>query len=157
MHPMRALWRCTFTSGSRTQNTRYCILGLALGPVWDIAHRLRRHADWNGLRVDAQCTKKQHPGARWRHCSPSFFTLGRGSQGEQQRLPMCRQQVSNAVCKSLELIGVDTEHYSGKSMRLGGISAALTAKFQAPVLYLQSGPGSQNAAQNYMVPKDPSV
>jgi hypothetical protein len=130
---------------------------LALGPVWDIAHRLRRHADWNGLRVDAQCTKKQHPGARWRHCSPSFFTLGRGSQGEQQRLPMCRQQVSNAVCKSLELIGVDTEHYSGKSMRLGGISAALTAKFQAPVLYLQSGPGSQNAAQNYMVPKDPSV
>jgi hypothetical protein len=70
---------------------------------------------------------------------------------------MSRQQVSNAVCKSLELIGVNTEHYSGKSMRLGGISAALTAKVQAPVLYLQSGHGSQNAAQNYMVPKDPSV
>jgi hypothetical protein len=42
-------------------------------------------------------------------------------------------------------------------MRLGGISAALTAKVQAPVLYLQSGHGSENAALNYMVPKDPSV
>ncbi len=42
----------------------------------------------------------------------------------------------------------------------GGISAALTSKVQAPVFYLQylqSGHGSQNAAQNYMVPEDPSV
>ena len=135
----------------------YPWIGIASRAEWDIAQRLRRHADRYGLRVDAQCTKKQHPGARCRHCSPFFFTLGRGGQGEQERLPMSRQQVSNAVCKSLELIGVDTEHYSGKSMRLGGISAALTAKVQAPVLYLQSGLGSQNAAQNYMVPKDPSV
>jgi hypothetical protein len=135
----------------------YPRIGIASRAEWDIAQRLRRHADRYGLRVDAQCIKKQHPGARCRHCSPFFFTLGRGNQGEQERLPMSRQQVSNAVRKSLELIGVDTEHYSGKSMLLGGISAALTAKVQAPVLYLQSGHGSQNAAQNYMVPKDPSV
>jgi hypothetical protein len=37
------------------------------------------------------------------------------------------------------------------------ILAALTTKVQGPVLYLQSGHGSQNAAQNYMVPKEPSV
>ncbi len=66
---------------------------------------------------------------------------------------MCRQKVSNSVSKRLELIGVDMEHYSGKSMRLGGISAALTAKVQVPVLYLQPGHGSQYAAQNYMMPK----
>ena len=59
--------------------------------------------------------------------------------------------------QKLNVIGVDAEHYSDKSMWLGGISAALTAKVQAPVLYLQSGHGSENAAQNYMVPKDPSV
>ena len=135
----------------------YPRIGIASRAEWDIAHRLRRHAERYDLRVDALCTKKQHPGARCRHCPPFFFTLGRGSQGEQERLPLSRQQVSNAVCKSLTLIGVDAEHYSGKSMRLGGISAALTAKVQAPVLYLQSGHGSENAAQNYMVPKDPSV
>jgi hypothetical protein len=132
--------------------------GIASRAEWDIAHRLRRHAERYGLRVDALFTKRQHPGAMCRHCTPPFFfILGRGSQGEQERLPMSRQQVSNAVCKSLTLIGVDAEHYSGKSMWLGGISAALTAKVQAPVLYLQSGHGSENAAQNYMVPKDPSV
>ena len=39
---------------------------------------------------------------------------------------MSRQQVSNAVCKSLQLIGVDPEHYSGKSMRLAvGVSRQL--------------------------------
>jgi hypothetical protein len=137
----------------------YPRIGIASRAEWDIDQRLRRHADRYGLlvTVDAQCTKKQHPCARCRHCSPFCFTLGRGSQGEQERLPMSRQQVSNAVCNSLELIGVDTEHYSGKLMLLGVISAALTAKVQAQVLYLQSGHGSQNAAQNYMVPKDPSV
>jgi hypothetical protein len=42
-------------------------------------------------------------------------------------------------------------------MRRGGISAALTAKVPAPVLYLQSGHGGKMAAQNYMIPADPSV
>jgi hypothetical protein len=65
--------------------------------------------------------------------------------------------VTNAVKKSLELIGVDSRLYSGISMRRGGISAALTAKVPAPVLYLQSGHGSKNAAQSYMVPRDPGV
>jgi hypothetical protein len=70
---------------------------------------------------------------------------------------MSRQQVTNAVKHSLQLIGVSPEHYSGCSMRRGGVSAALTARVQAPVLYLQSGHGSKNSAQSYMVPQDPSV
>ena len=53
----------------------YPRIGVASRAEWDIAHRLRRHADRHGLRVDAQCTKKQHPGA---------------SPGEQERLPMSR-------------------------------------------------------------------
>jgi hypothetical protein len=42
-------------------------------------------------------------------------------------------------------------------MRRGGISAALTAKVPAPVLYLQSGHGGKMAAQNCMTPSDPSI
>ena len=79
----------------------YPRIGIASRAEWDIAHRLRRHVKRYGLRVDALFTNRQHPGARCRHCPPFFFTLGRGSQGEQERLPMSRQQVSNAVCKSL--------------------------------------------------------
>ena len=71
--------------------------------------------------------------------------------------PGTRQMVTMAVKSSLSLIGVDTTHFSCLSMRRGGISAALTAKVQAPVLYLQSGHGSENAAFNYVVPVDPSV
>ena len=33
----------------------------------------------------------------------------------------------------------------------------MTVRVQAPVLYWQSGHGSKNAAQSYMVPQDPSV
>ena len=65
--------------------------------------------------------------------------------------------VTTAVIRSLQLVGADTTHFSGSSMRRGGISAALTAKVPAPVLYLQSGHGGKMAAQNYMIPSDPSV
>lgn len=89
---------------------------------------------------------------------PFFFTTGgKAVGGVRPRKQLSRQQVTNSVKPSLQLIGVDTTHFSGLSMRRGGISAALTAKVQAPVLYLQSGHGSKNAASNYVVPKDPSV
>ena len=70
---------------------------------------------------------------------------------------LSRRQVTRGVIKSLELIGVDTAHFSGLSMRRGGISAGLTAKVQEPVMFLQSGHGRGNAARSYMVPVDPSV
>jgi len=71
--------------------------------------------------------------------------------------PVSRQQVTNAVLNALRMIGVDTKHYSGLSMRRGGISAALAARVPEPILFLQSGHGSNCAARNYMVPKNPNV
>ena len=70
---------------------------------------------------------------------------------------LSRQQVTGAVLKSLERIGVDTTHYSGISMRRGGISAGLAARVPEPILFLQSGHGTNCAARNYMVPRDPHV
>ena len=133
-------------------------IGVASKAEWDIVDRLRKHASKHNLVVSEQCSKTKSPGARCRHCPPFFFTTGgKAVGGVRPRKQLSRQQVTNSVKPSLQLIGVDTTHFSGLSMRRGGISAALTAKVQAPVLYLQSGHGSKNAAFNYAVPKDPSV
>jgi hypothetical protein len=78
-------------------------------------------------------------------------------KGEVTSQPVSRQQVTNAVFNSLRMIGVDTAHYSGKSMRAGGISAALAARVPEPILFLQSGHGAPCAARNYMTPRDPHV
>ncbi len=77
--------------------------------------------------------------------------------GEVSSRSVSRQQVTNAVLNSLRMIGVATEHYSGKSMRSGGISAALAARVPEPILFLQSGHGAHCAARNYMTPRDPHV
>ena len=61
------------------------------------------------------------------------------------------------MLNSLQMIGVDTKHYSGISMLRGGISAGLAARVPEPILFLQSGHGSNCAARNYMVPRDPHV
>ena len=67
-----------------------------------------------------------------------------------------RQQVTNAL-DTLKLIRVNTSHYSGISMRRGGISAGPAARVPEPILFLQSGHGSNCAARNYMLPRDPHV
>ena len=71
--------------------------------------------------------------------------------------PMSRQQVTNAVINSLKMLEVDTKHFSGLSMRRGGISAGLVAGVPEPILFLQSGHGSNCAARNYMVPRNPHI
>ncbi len=120
--------------------------------------KLRRYAERDGLEVSAECSKDEDPGAGCRHCPPFFFTERSGeSRGAKIREPVSRQMVTSAVIKSLQLVGADTAHFSGSSMGRGGISAALTVKVPAPVLYLQSGHGGKMAAQNYMIPLDPSV
>jgi hypothetical protein len=85
---------------------------------------------------------------------PLFSRIDNGAVSSR---PVSRQQVTNAVLKALQLIGVDTKHYSGISMRRGGISAGLAARVPEPILFLQSGHGSNCAARNYMVPRDPHV
>ena len=60
------------------------------------------------------------------------------------------------MLNALRMIGVDNKHYSGLFMRRGGISAALAARVPEPILFLQSGHGSNCAARNYTVPKIPT-
>ena len=119
-----------------------------------VASRLRRFVGRLALELGAECTKKQSPAARCRSCPPVFPRIAAGAGTGQ---PMSRQQVTTAVINSLCLIGVDPTHYSGISMRRGGISAALAARVPEPILFLQSGHGSNCAARNYMVPRDPHV
>ena len=136
----------------------YPRLGRASNIEWDLVLRLRAYAERRGLRVSERCSKGTAPGAWCPHCTPFFFTERVETKGGPKvREQLSRQMASAAVRTSLQLIGVDTTHFSGMSMRRGGISAALTAKVPAPVLYLQSGHGGKMAAQNYMVPADPSV
>jgi len=70
---------------------------------------------------------------------------------------MSRQQISGAVKVALESIGVDARHYSGISMRRGGITAAVQAKVSEPILYLQSGHGTAMAGRRYVDPVDPRI
>jgi hypothetical protein len=86
-----------------------------------VADRLRAYTFQLGIAVSAHCTKGRYPGARCRACMPLF---PRVVKREVTSRSVSRQQVTNAVLNSLRMIGVDTQHYSGKSMRSGGISAA---------------------------------
>ncbi len=133
-------------------------LGRASNAQWGSVLRLQRYAERHGPEVSAEYSKDEDPGAGCRHCPPFFFTERPGERRQTNiREPVSRQMVTAAVIRSLQLVGAVTTHFSGSSMRRGGISAALTAKVPAPVLYLQSGHGGKMAAQNYMIPADPSV
>ena len=45
----------------------YALVGLAANAAWDVAQRMRRHAEKYELRVSPGCTKRESPGARlWR-------------------------------------------------------------------------------------------
>ena len=116
--------------------------------------RLLAYTERAGLEVDEACTKERSPGARCRSCMPLFPKI---ANGVVTPTPVSRQQVTNAVLETLASIGVDTTHYSGISMRRGGISAGLAARVPEPILFLQSGHGSHCAARNYMCPRDPHV
>ncbi len=48
-----------------------------------------------------------------------------------------RQQVTNGVVKSLQLTGVDTTHFSGMSMHIGGLSASFSANIPEAGMHLQ--------------------
>ena len=119
-----------------------------------VTDRLREFVRELGLEVSEECSKERSPGARCRTCPPLFPRIVAGSKHSQ---PVSRQQVTRAVLNSLKMLGVDTKHFSGLSMRRGGISAALVARVPEPILFLQSGHGSNCAARNYMVPRNPHI
>ena len=120
-----------------------------------VASRLRAYTTRMGLAPTEDCTKQRSPGARCRTCPPVFPHTTAGARTTTK--PVSRQQVTNAVINSLKMLGVDPAHFSGLSMRRGGISAALVARVPEPILFLQSGHGSNCAARNYMVPRDPHI
>lgn len=155
-----AAWDPTFSGSAavrvyrRKQDQRrkglYPRIGKARFAAFDLVARLRTYAMRQNLSVSHNCTKSSNPGARCRNCPPLFPTVNRIQE-------MSRQQITKAVVHSLQMIGTDTSHFSGISMRRGGISAALLAHVPEPILFLQSGHGSGNAARNYMIPRDPHI
>ena len=73
------------------------------------------------------------------------------------RLSVTRQMVSTGVKMCMTLLGTDPRHFSGISMRRGGISAPINAGVQEPILFLQSGHGSDILGRRYMQPTDPTL
>ena len=124
---------------------------------------MRAHVAFLHLRKDERCTKVSKAGARCPYCDPVFPRLRTGrSTAAMQRVreplkPMSRQKVSGAVKVALESIGVDPRHYSGISMRRGGITCAVQARVSEPILYLQSGHGTAMAGRRYVDPIDPRI
>jgi len=51
----------------------------------------------------------------------------RRANGADARAAMTRQNVTGAVKSVMEMLGVDSRQFSGKSMRRGGLSAAINA------------------------------
>jgi hypothetical protein len=48
-----------------------------------------------------------------------------------------RQIVSNVAKECIRMLGDDDQHFSGMSMRRGGLSMAINARVPEPILYLQ--------------------
>ena len=134
--------------------------------------RLRNFVSELGLVKSPRCSKTTAPGARCRVCDPVFpralvnrntaegRKLGdsRMTEGTRQALlPMSRQQMSGAVKVAMACIGFDPRHYCGKSMRRGGITAAVQAMIPESILFRQSGHGTAIAGRRYVDPVDPRV
>jgi len=131
-------------------------------PASELVGWLQRYVTALGLRISDNCAKPANPGARCPVCDPVFPRTVVGRSGEARTCvgplrPMSRQQVSGAVKTAIALLGVDARHYSGISMRRGGITAAVQAGVSEPILYLQSGHGTATAGWRYVEPVDPSI
>lgn len=129
-------------------------------PPGSFAMRLLTWIEEERLHRHPRCTLESAPGARCRYCPPLFpktpFPRGPLDQG-RVRLPVTRQNAANAVKDCIRMLGVDARYFSGKSMRLGGLSMAINAGVPEPILFLQSGHGKAKAARGYMIPDDPSI
>ena len=136
----------------------YPRLGLATHDEWNSVQQLRRYAEQHGLRVSAECTKKKSPGARCRQCSPFFLS----EVGKAQRAPrqgVSRQQVTNGVVKSLQLIGVDTTwHALQRHVYAHRWALSFFQRQDAEGGHaLAIGARGQECDGGYMRPEDPSV
>ena len=129
-------------------------------PPSSLAERLLQWIEAERLRQHPRCTRETAPGARCRYCPPLFPKSpapGHVGAPAGPRLAVTRQNVTNAVKDCIRMLGGDAQNFSGKSMRLGGLSMAINARVPEPILYLQSGHGKAKAARGYMIPDDPSI
>lgn len=129
-------------------------------PPGPLAERLRKWIAEERLVRHPQCTLESSPGARCRFCPPLFPKSPRPRSediGSRSRTAVTRQNVTSAVKSCIRMLDGDDQHFSGKSMRLGGLSMAINAKVPEPILFLQSGHGKAKAARGYMIPDDPSL
>ena len=128
-------------------------------PAGMLVESLKSYVTDMNLRVDPRCTKVRLPGGRCKYCDPVFTRTVVGRTAREVGIPakMSRQQISGAVKVAMESLGLDARYYSGKSMRRGGVTAAVQAKIPAAVLYRQSGHGTATSAAQYMDPVDPRM
>ena len=128
-------------------------------PAGRLVEMLRSYVKDMQLRVDPRCTKAAQRGATCPFCDPVWpkTVMGRRKASAGPILGMSRQQVSGAVKVALESLGVDSRHYSGISMRRGGVTAAVQAKIHPALMHLQSGHGTATSSMGYVDPVDPTT
>ena len=114
-------------------------------PVQRFPEQLRKWIDEERLFRHPRCTLESTPGARCRYCPPLFQKSPRPrgeDAGSRSRTAVTRQNVTSTVKSCIRMLDGDDQHFSGKSMLLGGLSMAINAKVPEPILFLQSGHGS---------------
>lgn len=134
-------------------------------PGSHLQRMMKAYAQEQRLIISPRCTKPDSPGAHCPYCPPFFPKImlrpgqdpPRRANGADARVAMTRQNVTGAVKAVMEMLGVDSRQFSGKSMRRGGLSAAINVRIPEPILFLQSGHGKAKAAQSYYVPDDPQL
>jgi hypothetical protein len=128
-------------------------------PAGLLVEMLRAYVRDMRLRLDPRCTKAAQRGATCPFCDPVWpkTVAGRRRESAGPILGMSRQQVSGAVKVALESLGVDARHYSGISMRRGGVTAAVQAKIHPALMHLQSGHGTATSSMGYVDPVDPAA
>ena len=128
-------------------------IGEARDPALDVIRLLKTWLTRAGLQPHPGCEKKAHPRSPCRACGRLFSRLqGRGDEifpvGHAWH-GITNSTVSDAVRASLQRIDVDPTGYCGKSLRVGGLTAALAASVPSDLYSLQSGHES-NAWKKYV-------
>jgi len=130
----------------------YPALGRSKDPALDIVVQLRTWLGVAGLAVHRSCAKRSWPAARCEVCPPLFpLTMcAPGGVTVATGQPCSRQQASDWIRWAVAQAGGDSSRFSGISARKGGISAAIEARVDEAILYLQSGHGQALPARAYM-------
>jgi hypothetical protein len=117
--------------------------GTAANPAYDIPALLRAWLQRAGLHVHPACTKSSHPRSSCTACGRLFSRLaGHGASIFPVGHPWhgaTPSTVADALRSSLTRANIDTEGYSGISMRAGGLTTALAADIPKDLFTLQSG------------------